>query len=64
MRITAFRRLLADEFGATRAELMARDHVFGALGNRTVEQALEAGVSTREIWRAVCDAFDVPLERR
>jgi hypothetical protein len=47
-----------------RADMLARDHVFSALDNRTVDQALEAGVPTKEIWRAVCDAFEVPPERR
>jgi hypothetical protein len=64
MRITVFRRLMAEEFGQGRAEMLAKDHVFGALGSRTVDQALEAGVSTKEVWRAVCDAFEVPPERR
>jgi hypothetical protein len=64
MRITVFRRLMAQEFGDVRADMLARDHVFSSLGNRTVDEALEAGVSTKEIWRAVCDAFEVPPERR
>ena len=64
MRITAFRKMLAEEFGEIRADMMARDHVFSALDNRTVDQALEAGVPTKEIWRAVCEAFEVPPERR
>jgi hypothetical protein len=64
MRITAFRRLMSDEFGDVRADMLARDHVFSSLGNRTVDQALEAGLPTKEIWRAVCDAFEVPPERR
>ncbi|MGH3878954.1 MAG: DUF3046 domain-containing protein [Actinophytocola sp.] len=64
MRITAFRKMMAEEFGEIRADMMARDHVFSALDNRTVDQALEAGVSTKEIWRAVCEAFEVPPERR
>lgn len=64
MRITVFRRLMAQEFGEVRADMLARDHVFSSLGNRTVDEALEAGVSTKEIWRAVCDAFEVPPERR
>jgi hypothetical protein len=64
MRITAFRKMMADEFGEIRADMLARDHVFGALGNRTVDQALEAGVPTKEIWRAVCESFEVPQERR
>jgi Protein of unknown function (DUF3046) len=64
MRITVFRKMMADEFGEIRADMLARDHVFGVLGNRTVDEALEAGLSTKEIWRAVCDAFEVPPERR
>jgi hypothetical protein len=64
MRITVFRKRMAEEFGEIHADMMARDHVFGALGGRTVDQALEAGLSTKEIWRAVCEAFEVPPERR
>ena len=64
MRITVFRRLMAEEFGQVRADMLARDHVLSALGGRTVDQALEAGLSTKEIWRAVCDDFEVPVERR
>ena len=64
MRITVFRHLMAREFGEVRADMLARDHVFSALGNRTVDEALEAGLSTKEIWRAVCEAFEVPPERR
>ncbi|ONI79277.1 hypothetical protein ALI144C_25965 [Actinosynnema sp. ALI-1.44] len=64
MRTTVFRNLMADEFGAVRAAMLARDHVLGALGGRTVDQALDAGVEPKEIWRAVCDDFAVPPERR
>jgi hypothetical protein len=64
MRITAFRKMMAEEFGEIRADMLARDHVFSALNDRTVDQALEAGVSTKEIWQAVCEAFEVPPERR
>ncbi|AUS77855.1 DUF3046 domain-containing protein [Actinoalloteichus sp. AHMU CJ021] len=64
MRHTVFRRQMAEEFGRIRAEMLARDHVLSALGGRTVDDALEAGVNPREAWRAVCDAFDVPPERR
>jgi hypothetical protein len=64
MRITVFRRLMADEFGPGRAQVLARDHVFSALGGRTVDQALTAGISAKEVWREVCAAFDIPPERR
>jgi hypothetical protein len=64
MRITVFRRLMADEFGATRAATLAKDHVLSSLGGRTVEEAIAAGVPAKEIWQAVCTAFEVPAERR
>ncbi|HEV8555412.1 MAG TPA: DUF3046 domain-containing protein [Actinophytocola sp.] len=64
MRNTVFRRLMSQEFGEIRAEMLARDHVFSSLGNRTVDQALEAGLPAKEIWRAVCEVFEVPPERR
>ncbi|HVK20686.1 MAG TPA: DUF3046 domain-containing protein [Actinokineospora sp.] len=64
MRITAFRTRLAEEFGASLADTIAHDHVFSALGDRTVDQALDAGLPTKEIWQAVCEAFEVPVDRR
>jgi DUF3046 family protein len=64
MRHTDFRQRMAEEFGRVRAEMMAQDHVFSSLYGRTVDQALEAGVSTKEVWQAVCEAFEVPAERR
>ncbi|MEU6264069.1 DUF3046 domain-containing protein [Saccharopolyspora shandongensis] len=64
MRHTAFRQRMADEFGRVRSEMLAQDHVFSTLGGRTVDQALEAGLSTKEVWQAVCEAFEVPAERR
>jgi DUF3046 family protein len=64
MRHTAFRQRMADEFGRVRAEMLAQDHVFSSLGGRTVNQALDAGVPAKEVWQAVCEAFEVPPERR
>ncbi|MEC3974020.1 DUF3046 domain-containing protein [Amycolatopsis sp. H20-H5] len=64
MRITVFRRMMADEFGDLRAETLVKDHVFSGLGGRTVEQALALGTSPKEIWHEVCFEFDVPRERR
>ena len=64
MRNTVFRRLMSQEFGEIRAEMLARDHVFSTLSNCTVDQALEAGLPAKEIWRAVCEVFEVPPERR
>lgn len=64
MRLSQFRELMEDEFGAARAASLCRDHVFAGLGGRTVEQALEAGVDPRKVWREVCEAYDVPPGRR
>ena len=64
VRLTQFRDLMNDEFGPARAAALARDHVFAELGDRTVEQALEAGIDPRKVWLAVCDVYDVPAARR
>jgi hypothetical protein len=64
VRLTQFRELMEGEFGAVRAASLARDHVFAELDGLTVEQALERGLEPREVWRAVCEAYDVPKARR
>jgi hypothetical protein len=64
VRLTYFRELMESEFGVARAGAVARDHVFSELGGRTVEEALEAGIDAREVWLAVCNAYDVPSARR
>jgi hypothetical protein len=64
VRLSQFRELMADEFGSVRASSLATDHVFAELGGQTVNQALEAGWDPRDVWRAVCGAFEVPPERR
>jgi hypothetical protein len=64
VRLTYFRELMETEFGVARAGSVSRDHVFAELGDRTVEQALEAGIEPREVWLAVCRAYDVPPARR
>jgi hypothetical protein len=64
MRITDFQRMMAGEFGSSRASTLASDHVFSGLSGRTVEEAVEAGVPVKEIWQVVCESFDIPPERR
>lgn len=64
MRLTHFRRQMIDEFGRLRADTIARDHVFSALGDRSVDQAIDAGLDPKDVWRVVCEAYDVPPERR
>lgn len=64
VRLTHFRALMAEEFGPVRAASLARDYVFADLDGRTVEQALDAGIDPKDVWRAVCEGFEVPVERR
>ena len=55
---------MADEFGASYARSLASSHALHALGDRTADEALEAGVRPRTVWLALCDDLDVPPERR
>lgn len=60
MRLTDFWERMYAHFGATYAESVAHDHVMSALGERTIYQAIADGIETKQIWRAVCQSFDVP----
>ena len=64
VRLTQFWELMDGEFGSVRAASLARDHVFADLDGQTVQEALAAGRDPKDVWRAVCVAFDVPPERR
>ncbi len=64
MRLSEFRTLLVDEFGASYADTVARRHSIRTLGSRTAEQALADGVPARTVWLALCEDMDVPEERR
>jgi Protein of unknown function (DUF3046) len=64
VRLTAFWGLMRDQFGEAYAQSVAKDYVFGSLGGRTVERALADGVEAKVVWRAVCDTFNVPENRR
>ncbi len=50
-------------FGATYARSVARDYRLPQLG-ATVDDALEAGVPAKDVWRAVCVEFDVSAQLR
>ncbi|MGL5867114.1 MAG: DUF3046 domain-containing protein [Dermatophilaceae bacterium] len=64
MRHSRFWELMAEEFGAAYADSLAASQVMAALGGRTAREALDAGIPPREVWAALCDAADVPEERR
>jgi hypothetical protein len=60
VRLTAFWERMRAQFGDAYAESVAKDHVIGALGSRTVNQALADGEDVKTVWRGVCDAFRLP----
>jgi Protein of unknown function (DUF3046) len=52
------------QFGEQYAESVAKDQVLASLGGRTVNQALADGEDAKAVWRAVCEAFEVPERLR
>ncbi len=64
MRRSEFDRAVAEEFGRTPGRVLLRDLSIDALGDRTAEQALAAGVKAGVVWQALCAAMDVPEARR
>lgn len=63
MRQSDFEQRLADRFGRY-ADSLLRDLVLPGLGGRTGTEALAAGADPREVWRALCDAKEVPPHER
>jgi len=55
---------MEDHLGATYATSFAHDHVLTELDGLTVDQALEAGVETKVVWRAVVSALNLPASAR
>ncbi|WP_159939830.1 MULTISPECIES: DUF3046 domain-containing protein [unclassified Nocardiopsis] len=64
MRLTVFWNKMHEQFGEAYAHSLAQDYVLEGVGSRTVQQALADGVSARQVWHAVCDAFDLPASAR
>ena len=63
MRLTDFWERMTGAFGP-HAESLVEMHVLSELGNRTPGQALKAGESPVTVWRAICEAFEVPAASR
>lgn len=63
MRYSEFWELVDDVLGPL-GRTITRDQVIGALGDRTSEEALSAGEEPIVVWRALCDAADVPVALR
>lgn len=64
MRHSEFWQLADAVFGAEYARSLASDIVLSDLGGRSPVQALDDGVPPRDVWVALCDAQDVPEDRR
>jgi hypothetical protein len=60
VRLTEFWDRMNRQFGEDYAASVAKDFVLADIGGRTVNQALADGEDVKVIWKAVCDAFDVP----
>lgn len=63
MRYSEFWQLVDDVLGPL-GRTTTRDQVIGALDDRTCEQAIEDGEDPALVWRALCDALDVPVALR
>jgi len=59
-----FLRALTDEFGDVMAQSVSRHVVLGVLGNLTAIESLDSGMEPKVVWAALCEAMDVPTERR
>jgi hypothetical protein len=64
VRLSEFRQVMDAAFGPARAGALADDLVLAALGGRTPNGALDAGVPPRAVWDAVCAAMDLDEDAR
>jgi hypothetical protein len=63
MRLSEFRFLMDDEFGAGYAGVIENSMVLLELGDRTASIALAQGEEPRVVWQAICKANEVPKSR-
>ena len=64
MRHTEFWVRMDQVLGPAYSRVWARQHVLSALGGRTVDQALDAGETPKDVWRAVVAALGLPESQR
>ncbi len=60
MRHTEFWARMTDALGPAYARAWADQQVLADLGGRTVAEALAAGESPKQVWRAVWRALELP----
>lgn len=64
MRETEFWRRLEQHLGATYARTWASHVVLAGLDGRSAQEALDAGVPTAQVWRAVWAQLELPDAER
>jgi hypothetical protein len=64
MRHTEFWARMERALGSGYYEVWADQFVMSDLGGRTARQALDAGYTPKEVWRAVHRALDLPASER
>lgn len=63
MRLSKFRELMNDEFGAAYASVLQADLALTEFNDRTAIQLIADGEDLREVWFAICRASGVPQDR-
>lgn len=64
MRHTEFWARMEAHLGSAYAYTWSREQVLADLGGRTVDEALASGEPTKQVWRAVWEALDLPASER
>ena len=64
MRHSEFWARMEQHLGSGYASSWASQQSISALGGRTVDEALEAGVPPQQVWRAVHAVLELPASER
>jgi hypothetical protein len=64
VRHTEFWARMEAHLGAGYYRVWARQFVIADLDRRTAQEALDAGVPPKQVWRAVWEALDLPASER
>jgi hypothetical protein len=64
VRYSEFREAVEDVFGPQLGRVLVAEQVLDGFDGRTAQQALDAGDDPRAVWRALCEAMQVPQARR
>jgi hypothetical protein len=64
VRHTEFWERMEQALGPAYARTWAHQQVMAELGGRTVDEALAAGESPKQVWRAVWEALELPARER